>query len=248
MIDKSQWESMTPYKKYKAVSDSGETLRIAREDTTAFVYAKGKSRRGWRYSPEYVMNTFTLCENTDENEKWQKRLDRALRAMNKSGLWNDYREIFTNLKNVDYYDKEEISKRYWKIWDITRQKLSTEEYNKELNNLFEGYITKYPFIFRKDNAGAMYVDTVYLFEVSECRLKSMYFGRENKRFKEDIKTSLQNKTDYKLPYRVTTSYDLHYRYDSAKSKAWYSEEYIGTGNGHYYIALDENTALFVEND
>ena len=33
-----------------------------------------------------------------------------------------------------------------------------------------------------------------------------------------------------------------------KEKVWSSEELRGCGNGHYYIALDANTALFVEDD
>ena len=39
-----------------------------------------------------------------------------------------------------------------------------------------------------------------------------------------------------------------FEYKADKNKAWYSEEYRGCGNGHYYIAIDENTALFIEND
>lgn len=31
-------------------------------------------------------------------------------------------------------------------------------------------------------------------------------------------------------------------------RAWYSEEFLNTGNGHYYIMLDENHALHCEDD
>lgn len=249
MITQQEWDLMAPYEKYKTKNSLGETVRIAKEDAdTGFVYKKGSSRYGWRYRSEVFMKNYTLVESADKNIEWQKRLDRALKALNKTGLWEYYRELFNTLKLMNYYDKQDILNLYWKLYDIKRRKLSTEDYNKEFNDLFRDYVTKYPFIFKMDDAGVKFVDTDYLFETSDCKLKSMYFGSDNKRFKEDIKTSLQNKTNYKLPYRVTTSYDISYQYSADKNKAWYSEEYIGTGNGHYYIALDENTALFVEND
>ena len=104
----------------------------------------------------------------------------------------------------------------------------------------------YPFIFPKGNDGKYYIDTFYIYETSDAVLKSMYFGRRNKTIKESIKDALKDCN--KISFRETVNYDVSFDYDPASNKAWYSEEYRGTGNGHYYLALNENTALFCEND
>ena len=53
------------------------------------------------------------------------------------------------------------------------------------------------------------------------------------------------------PYAVSKCQHIIYKtfeYEPDKNKAWYSEEYRGCGNGHYYIALNSSMALFCEND
>ena len=45
-----------------------------------------------------------------------------------------------------------------------------------------------------------------------------------------------------------TSYDVSFQLKAKERKAWYSEEYRGCGNGHYYLALNHSCALFYEHD
>ena len=61
-----------------------------------------------------------------------------------------------------------------------------------------------------------------------------------------LKNALKNNLNYSIENRV--NYDVSYEYNAETKKAWYSEEYINCGNGHYYLAIDENTAIFCEND
>lgn len=58
---------------------------------------------------------------------------------------------------------------------------------------------------------------------------------------------MENKQAYDSG-RYRTNYDVSFTYRPEKQKAWYSEEYKNCGNEHYYIALDANAALFVEDD
>ena len=75
----------------------------------------------------------------------------------------------------------------------------------------------------------------------------MYFGKyTNKDEKLEIKAALNDHRSYST--NAYTSYDVSFEYNADKNMAWYSEEYKGCGNGHYYLALDENTALFCEDD
>jgi len=65
-----------------------------------------------------------------------------------------------------------------------------------------------------------------------------------------IKQGWLNALNEKRPYhmRWTVSYDNSVEYNPDGSRAWYSEEYRGCGNGHYYLLLDDKHAAFREDD
>ena len=109
------------------------------------------------------------------------------------------------------------------------------------------FIDKYPFLLSsKNDRGLICINTFYIWEMSEVKTKSMYFGWQNKLFKEQIQNALDNKE--KITKQARVNYDVTFEYEPDKNKAWYSEEYRGCGNGHYYIALNSSMALFCEND
>lgn len=84
-------------------------------------------------------------------------------------------------------------------------------------------------------------------DACDCITKSMYFGKFwNAHKKQMIKECMEKKESVSFSTRV--SYDVSFEYDAERNKAWYSEEYRGCGNGHYYLAIDKNTALFYEDD
>jgi len=76
-----------------------------------------------------------------------------------------------------------------------------------------------------------------------------YHRYERDLIKKEMATAIENKRNF--------SHHWYKGYDNSVScelgqdnrlRAWYSEEYKGCGNGHYYLALDESHALFCEND
>lgn len=94
---------------------------------------------------------------------------------------------------------------------------------------------------RHENCGSVGWDAC------DCITKSMYFGKFwNAQKKQMIKDCMDKKESVRFSTRV--NYDVSFEYDADKNRAWYSEEYRNCGNGHYYLAIDENTALFYEND
>lgn len=255
MISNSEWSNLKPYTKYKArrLSD-GAIVRIALygdDYNNGFEYAKGKKRRGYIRPAEVMQNNYTLIE-TDETEAWHKRLNRAIKAMKKSGLWEHILEMYTNLLGMTYQDKETLTQLYWQCelcrYNSKIAEIPTEDFNREFSKVFAYYLLEYPFIFETADDGRLKLNTDYIFELSDCQLKTMYFGDYNKEFKQNIKAALESKRSYKLPFRVRTSYDVSFSYDAEQNRAIYGEEYCGSGNGHYYLALNENVALFYEND
>ena len=178
----------------------------------------------------------TVSEGISEEEKWHRRIRTAIKRLEASGLWND---LLLKLKNLDTMTLEDKRAIYNIRWDAhTNPNSDGTEYDE--------YVKKYPFAFYHTK-GKTSVDTFYIWEMSNVILKSMYFGKyANASCKENIRNAIKDKKDISVSERV--QYDVSFNYDASKNAAWYSEEYRGCGNGHYYIALDENMAWFCEDD
>lgn len=71
-------------------------------------------------------------------------------------------------------------------------------------------------------------------------------GAYNDWIKRGWLEALNEKRKYSM--RWTVSYDNSVEYNPEGERAWYSEEYRGCGNGHYYLLLDEKHAAFREDD
>jgi hypothetical protein len=71
-------------------------------------------------------------------------------------------------------------------------------------------------------------------------------NEENEQKLNYIKECVANKRDCTVTTR--NSYDIRFDYVAEKQKAWYSEEYKGCANGHYYLAIDSEHAIYYEKD
>lgn len=237
----SDLESYTVFYSYPVGEHSKR--RCQKEEKTVFVYKHGGRTYGRRYSIEDFCNKYDIQVKIKEKEKdknaiWHKRIARAIKCLESSGLWPDLLAQLKELNQMTYEDKIAIHDLY-----------ASEEYSKRFTSPeYEQYEKKYPFLFGIDSSGNKYLKTFYIWEMSEVNLKSMYFGKyQNEHTKELIKEAIANKKKYSACAR--TSYDVSFEYDPDKNNsAWYSEEYKNTGNGHYYIAIDHNTCWFTEND
>lgn len=234
MIEEKELDRMEVGKKYHVAKADGTIVRMAKgRDGTFFEYAKGKKNRGWYISREEAGRRYTLIDTPEKQEEDRKKtIRRAIKCLKKSGLWPEMVPIFENLLTVPL-EKIRVFKRYGWEYNSRFKKDLPEDKKKEV----EAIISEFPFLKNGD----------YLSDfIGPFKLKSMYFGACNKQEKEQIKKHLEEKKDYS-GYGYT-SYDVSFTYNAEKKKAWYSEEYRGCGNGHYYIALDENTALWMEDD
>ena len=235
-------KEMEPYKKYKArmagAAKSTPVRCMKTDDGRIFVFSPRRSRYGRYWSEEEFSRSFVFVESRyTPTESWHKRLKKASEALHWSGLWPEVKDVLDNCRNMSWEDHQEMGQIYW---------LRHTKTAEEMDALWQPYL-KYPFMFSTDDKGHVQPNTEYLWEMSECRLKSMYFGRLTK----DIKAELQYAIEDRRPWsqnRIRTSYDVSVEYDPGRQKAWYSEEYKDCGNGHYYLMLDHSTALFYEND
>ena len=226
--------------------DNKEYRFVIESDGSYFVLAPKRKTRGWRYSPTQFFNYYKIKETKTgltENDKWKKRLKKAIALCKQNDLWHNLQEIWENLYNhVSLEEKRRIYEDYW----------ACDRYNKEKGeqnymDFVSSVKAKYPFMIKADENGKEHIITDYIWELSDCTLKSMYFGKwDNAIIKDNIRRALAEKR--KHSESVTISYDVSFEYNPDIKKAWYSEEYRNCGNGHYYLALSENAAVFAEND
>ena len=224
-----------------------EHTRYKEGNGTVFVFAKRKRRYGKRYSDEQFSRLYTPeTPKRTETEEWHRRLKRAIRCMHMSGLWPELMQKFQNCLLMTAEDRKAI----YDIW-LDRRKLVDgqrfERTEEEQDARLQPFMDTYPFVFSRDEKGHIRPDTDYIYEISDCVLKSMYFGRENKDIKCELKAAIEDRRPWSSG-RIRANYDVSVEYDPGKQKGWYSEEYRNCGNGHYYLMLDGSTALFCEND
>ena len=81
---------------------------------------------------------------------------------------------------------------------------------------------------------------------SQRGIITINWGRGHDWIKRGWLNALNEKRKYSM--RWTVSYDNSVEYNPDGNRAWYSEEYRGCGNGHYYLLLDEKHAAFREDD
>lgn len=228
MITEEVFSKMKPYRKYRAKDSKGKTVRISKTpEGEIFLYAKGRSRYGNYFTKELGCAMFILMDTPEKEEQaWKRRIRRAIKIMEESGLWEDIKAHYKELLNVSFEDFQYINQNNW---DYARK-------DPEINRRVEEILKEYPYLNNSFFQGGP----------GFCQTKSMYFGWNNKLYKEQIKNRMKSRE--KFTARARTSYDVSFEYEPDKKMAWYSEEYKDCGNGHYYLAINESTAIFVEDD
>jgi len=144
------------------------------------------------------------------------------------------------IENSNLIDKDKIIYYYknnTNEYDLN-EKIRIEKIKEIDNRLIENV-----------NGMERYKSDILWYLVKPLTIKKMRFDND-KRMNEyklnQIKEAIQNKQEIEIYGK--TSYDVRFHYKPNENKAWYSEEFRNKGNGHYYIALNEKYALFMEDD
>lgn len=88
--------------------------------------------------------------------------------------------------------------------------------------------------------------TFWMFDRPKIKAISLGNKYRTQEYRQMIQDAYNNKKP--LSFRWQAGYGLSFEYNPEKNKAWWSEEYRGCGNGHYYLMLDNKHALFCEDD
>ncbi len=194
-------------------------------------YFAGRSRtRGYRLSDsqcDQLKSVTPLGVHSEASDKlihMDKRVKRALGYLKSSGLWKGLADAFSNYLSLSEEERSEFAEcTYEGNFKPLHDKY---EWLEVWDELFEGVISK-------------------------RGIKSVnYYSDEKDEIISQMKDALDSGKKYYHSW--TKGYDNSVSVQHSASRGYpignYSEEYRGTGNGHYYILLDFTHALFCEDD
>ena len=244
--------------KFVPTEDKHPRRGLLEDEKTVFIFNHKSHRYGQRLSIEYFIANFMIdYVPVDKAVAWERRVKNVIKKLDASGLWPDIKKLFEELLIIGYarrdalkhvtcdHDNDNLRDLMTDV--VNKRAGAIEKYNAAFERVYKEFMDEIPFVFYKSKTGVWNVRTDYFFEMSDAVTKSMYFGKyRNARIKDEIRQAFAERRRYSA--RARTSYDVSFEYDPERNKAWYSEEYKDCGNGHYYIAIDANTALFCEDD
>ena len=211
--------------------------RILIENNSFAVYAKRSRTRGsWHYGFHDIVAIEPITESVQPDEvKWEKSWRKALKMLNESGLWEDIKQDIEIILSIGY---EKVNMAY----DASDEMDMTEEDKIAKMKAIDSRLIL------TNEEGKEFVNRSILWYMTvPAKIKKMYFGRSNNEFQlARIAECMAKKEKHSTSGRA--SYDVKFEYNPEINKAWYSEEYRGCGNGHYYLALNATHALFCEDD
>ena len=159
---------------------------------------------------------------TDLVKRMRKRAESGIEMLNKSGLWVDIKKEL--MKFIDLSDD-----------DIRRDFID--------GDVYETYRTK-----KYDWLNSYQV--FFSLKAKKC-WKNPSFGKYD--FSKDnvidyFKRSISDKKPIRFTWRNVYDNTLEILSDNGIYRGFYSEEFRGCGNGHYYLLFDATHAIFYEDD
>jgi len=216
-----------------------QRLRIFHSAQGHYCYKpRGKRNSGYPLNQLNLIDLLPLTaikRKTNEQiwrDSWMKVRDR----LEKSGLWAE--SVLINVKTALDVGYAKIQEAY-RASDVMVAGVTYQEQGR----LRAEAVKKIDERLVKDTN----INTSILWYMHQpARVKKMHFGVFNESVLEHIAQCISKKET--CHEHGQKGYDISFEYNAEKNKAWYSEEYRGCGNGHYYLALDATHALFNEDD
>ena len=221
-----------PYRVH-VINGGSKVVRLWQtEDGRIAIMTKGRKKYGHELSLWYdhydEWTDLRLVEHkqSDKVRLVKRRAQDAVKYLTKSGFWTDIRE------GIEYFlAHEELIEEFCKD-------MAEDSYEKFYKECREG--GKYEWCPCYQVFESFYRKNCW---------KSIAYDRWNrKHYNADVEKAIAEKRNYSR--RWTNGYDntLEIVFDEKMPRAWYSEEYRGCGNGHYYLMFDATHAIFYEDD
>jgi len=244
LLNKIETDYKNGERKINAVYDNGEhrQIRLGITASGQMLYMKPRSRRRGSYLNSEKIISYKLPKKPDIKRKWERSIDRAIGMLEESGLWGNMLKNLKVAREVGYEKLQEAHRLYWRDEDGIN---SCEEQDKRNANAIERIIDKRLVYITDDNRKLANTDIIWYMNTPLKIMKMVFSQYGNDERLKQITEAIKNKKKY-----TETGY---YQYDNSfeyngEDKAWYSREFRGCGNGHYYLALNGTHAVFYEDD
>lgn len=232
-----------PFEKVRATLHYSETdlkKRIGVYNKDVFIYAKGRRRWGnyLQLGDSYIKSITVPEKRKSKEEVWRDSWQTVIDYLEQSGLWENYCALYKLGLDIGLEKIKQAERLYWKKWDD-----GNDETVARVKELDERLI-------KTNEQGEEFIDTRIVWYMNQdAKVKTIYFGRYNTdKTREELKQAIENKEEYHYSKQVPNYYDCSVSYNPEVNRGWYNEEYRNCGNGHYYVLLDHEHALFVEDD
>lgn len=191
-------------------------------------YIKRSKRYGYPLNDYQLCSweSITPCKQTDDLTKIKNFMKKVVKYLNQSGMWSNIKEDYEIiLAQGDDFLTDLINSS----WTNKRDKLHKLAVSLGRDSL------------------SFHCDSIV--DTARKGIKSVNYDRYTKEiYKPILKDAITNKKTSQYAWRKGYDNSIEVGMREDVFCGWYSEEYRGCGNGHYYLLLDDCHAYFYEND
>jgi hypothetical protein len=203
------------------------------DDGRIAILGKGKKKWGhelssWDGFENWATLRLVEHDEIDYHKRFVKRATDALKMLNESGLWSDIKQSIEHFFALTESEQKEL------VNDIM-----TDSYELFYHEVY------------KENGKYSWVHGYQVFEsfVRKTCWKSIAWHKwERERMSAEVAECIKNGRDFSRRWENGYDNSVEIANRNGEKLAWYSEEYRGCGNGHYYLMFDATHAIFYEDD
>lgn len=213
-------------KEFKVISINGKSAKmrlfISTQDVVCY-FPRGKRTYGYAMD-NAQLSCITACEPIIKDEfKIVKRfLQNVVKYLSVSGLWTEIKDDYIKiLAQGDEYLSHVLS-------------LDWSEQRK--------------FLAETIGVKSFHVDSIVYSALKG--IKTINYDKYERDYQRNkIGELIKSKENCRFYWRNGYDCSVQFTKDNEGNYfGWYAEEYVGYGNGYYYLALDEKRAIFMEKD
>lgn len=218
-------------------------------DGTGYVckFKKGSSRRGYPFYTDSVV-AIEPVKGTDPYVMMKKNARKAASLLAVSGLWPTLQKQFADLSSLSENELADLMAIYERYWQT-----STCKGLDELNAHYNSIQSEYNVFFT--SRGLVAFDLYHLKQLQhKGQIISVPYGDQRFHLLPAVSSAIQKAVSssdmdaYSERWYGSYDYSIEVSRKDDVPRAWYSAEYKGCGNGHYYLLLDATHAWFYEDD
>ena len=182
-------------------------------------FAPRSRTKGYILNIDNIIDINMCVSNKTDIDYFRRNLSNVIKYLSNSGLWQPMLQGAKYLSSLS--DDEIKTLKDYQIYN---------NYNKENNIRFWNY-------------------DCFLSLFSKGAIKTINLHKYQKEdILRDIRHAITHKINYKHQWQKGYDNSIELSFNNDIAYGWYSEEYRGCGNGHYYFLLDDVHALFCEDD